>query len=582
MRNLRDKTFAKHEVTSWELPNYWDLLALLLVVGLILLVGLALKEMSGPYQVGDVIPISLSPKELPYYALRTVIRMLIALAASLVFTLFFGAWAAKSRQAERIIIPAIDILQSVPVLGFLSIVGIYFITLFPGSLIGPELAAIFAIFTSQVWNMTLSFYQSLRGVPGDLREAAAMFQLTKWQSFWRLDVPYAMPGLIWNAMMSMSASWFFVVASEAITASNRNIALPGIGSYIALANDKGDVHAIMYAIVAMLIVIILYDQLLFRPLNQWIERFKFEEDDDDFMQEPWLVNVFNRTRMAQRVTALLQKHWERFVTMPIFPQTGWLVRDRGPTIKERIASILWNLITWSLVLGSMGFLFWYFRNNFRYREVLHVFYLGGVTGLRVMILIGLSSLLWVPVGVWIGLRPRWVKRAQPIIQVLAAFPVNLLYPIMVLLIVNYQLNPEIWTSPLIILGTQWYILFNVIAGTMNLPRSLKQVASNLHVTGWLWWKRLVLPGIFPYFVTGAISAAGGAWNASIVAEALTWKSTNIYATGLGAYITQHYNSGDFPRLTLGIAVMCLFVVAINRVFWRPLYTMAEERFVLEH
>lgn len=580
MSIIRDKTFAKNEVTSWELPNYWDLLALLIVVGSILLVGLALGEMASKYTIGDIIPISLKPSSLPYYALRTVIRMLIALSFSMLFTLVFGAWAAKSERAERIIIPAIDVLQSVPVLGFLSIVGVYFISLFPGSLLGPECAAIFAIFTSQVWNMTLSFYQSCRTVPGELREAAAMFQLTKWQSFWRLDVPFAMPPLIWNVMMSMSASWFFVVASEAITAMNHKIVLPGIGSYISIANEQGDKTAVFYAIIAMLIVILLYDQLLFRPLNQWIERFKFEEDGE-FASEPWLVNFFNRTRIVRRFTGIVSGLWDRFVSLPLFPQSGWMVREKAISTRQRIAQIIWAVFVFSLLASCLWFLGWYAFENLQRAEAIHVFYLGAVTGFRVMVLILLSSIVWVPVGVWIGLRPRWTQAVQPVIQILAAFPANLLYPLMVMLIVKYKLNPEIWTSPLIILGTQWYILFNVIAGTTNIPKSLKQAANNLQVKGWLWWKRLILPGVFPYFVTGAITAAGGAWNASIIAEAVSWKHTQIYATGLGAYITQYYLAADYPRMTLGIAVMCLYVIAINRIFWRPLYNMAEQRFVME-
>jgi len=263
------------------------------------------------------------------------------------------------------------------------------------------------------------------------------------------------------------------------------------------------------------------------------------------------------------------------------PQKGWVIRDHIPTTSQKIINVIWYLTVFVIILGTMRFLVWYVNTNLSVDEVMKVFYLGCITGLRVMVLIILSSLIWVPIGVWIGLRPKWVQRVQPIIQILAAFPANLLYPIMFVLIVDYKLNPDVWTSPLIILGTQWYILFNVIVGTMNLPKSLKQVTDNFQVRGWLWWKRLMLPGIFPYFVTGAITAAGGAWNASIVAEALTWKGHDIYATGLGAYIARSYNLGDYPRITLGIVMMCLFVVVINRVFWRPLYNLAEQRFVLD-
>lgn len=553
----------------------------MLVFGVIAALGWAASEMTSAYQVGETIPISLDPTELPYYALRTVFRMLIALVCSVLFTFIFGTWAAKSKQAERIIIPLIDILQSVPVLGFLSISVVFFIALFPGSLLGPECAAIFAIFTSQVWNMTLSFYQSCRTVPYDLREAAAMFQLTPWQSFWRLDVPFAMPGLIWNAMMSMSASWFFVVASEAITAVNPSITLPGIGSYISHTLAAEDLHAVVYAIVAMFIVILVYDQLLFRPLNKWIDRFKFEEDDDFTETDTWLIGIFHRTRLVRKLSTMLTSLWDAFVMLPLFS------KPRPPQIevvfspKQKLIHLLTSVLIFCISTAAMVVLVWFVAKRISLYEVMHVIYLGFITGVRVMVLIFLSSVVWVPVGVWVGLRPRWTQVMQPVIQFLAAFPAYLLYPLFVILIVRYQLNPDVWTSPLIILGTQWYILFNIIVGTMALPKSLKQVASNFQVTGWLWWKRLILPGIFPYYVTGAITAAGGAWNASIVAELITWGDKKIEATGIGAYITNSYDALDYPRLVLGITIMCLYVVIINRVFWRPLYNLAEQRYTIE-
>lgn len=581
MAGLRDKTFAKNEVTSWSLPNYWDFIALFLVLGVIALLGWGASQMAVSFEIGDVIPISLDPRNLPYYALRTVLRMLIAMVCSLLFTVIFGTLAAKNKQAERIIIPMIDILQSIPVLGFMTISITPFMYLFPGSLLGPECAAIFAIFTSQVWNMTLSFYQSVRAVPHELKEASAMFHLSPWKSFWRLDVPFAMPGLIWNAMMSMSASWFFVVAAEAITAFNPNITLPGIGSYIDAALRQENHQAIGYAIIAMFIVILCYDQLIFRPLNQWIDRFKFEEEDEAQLSESWMAMVFGRTRLMRIVGQGLDRLWDGFVSLPIYNKQHDLEIVTGTSQKARIAH---HIVTALVVLVSLGAAFMltqFVLQKLSWHEVVHVFYLGGATGLRVMILIILSSIIWVPVGVWIGLRPNWTRRTQPIIQFLAAFPANLLYPVMIWLIVTYHLNVEIWTSPLIILGTQWYILFNVIVGTIALPKSYIYVADNFHLSGWLWWKRLILPGIFPYFVTGAITAAGGAWNASIVAEYLRSGDTIIMATGIGAYIAKASAHLDYPRLTLSIAIMCLFVVTINRLIWQPLYRLAERRYIIE-
>jgi NitT/TauT family transport system permease protein len=550
--------------------------AIFLVFSIIALIAWGVRQMAMPYQLGQSLLISLDPWYLPYYALRSVLRMLIAMCFSLLFTFLFGTLAAKSKHAERLIIPLIDVLQSVPVLAFLSITIVGFIVLFPGSMLGPECAAIFAIFTSQVWNITLSFYQSLRTVPNDLKEAVSMFHLTFWQRFWRLDVPFAMPGLLWNMMVSMSASWFFVVAAESISVANQNIMLPGIGSYIAIAVLKADKLSVFYAILAMLIVILLYDQLLFRPLSSWSERFKFEQETHPSGGSTWLINLFEQTKLLRQGGIWLSKFWDKFVNITLFNWSSSSLSLKETVWQKRLV-ISWYIFL-ILALGVSCYILGHFIFTYvSLWEALHVIYLGLLTAIRVMVLIVLCSIVWIPIGVWIGLRPKWVDFFQPIIQILAAFPANLFFPIVVMLIVRYQLNPEIWTSPLMILGTQWYILFNVIAGTSALPKEMQQVANNFNVAGWLWWRKLILPGIFPHYITGAITAAGGAWNASIIAEAVSWGHTKLLATGLGAYITVQATKGDFPRLALGTAVMSLFVILINRMLWRPLYHIAEER-----
>lgn len=582
MFNSGRRTFAKNEVTSWSLPNYWDFIALILILSVIFLIGWAAAGMATThYTVGETIPISLSPSALPYYSLRTVLRMLIGLMCSLIFTLTIGTLAAKSKRAEQVIIPLIDILQSVPVLGFQVIAVVPFLALFPNSLLGPECAAIFAIFTAQVWNMTLSFYQSCRTISPELIEAVQMFRLSAWQRFWRMDVPNAMPGLIWNSMMSMSASWFFVVASEAITVANKNITLPGIGSYIAEALPRADLHAVGYAIIAMFIVILAYDQLMFRPLNQWMERFRAEESDEVVRTQSWIISLFEHTRLMRKLGVALGRFWDAFVNWPWFhSKTVAPSKEHNEWVNQFLV-IAWYFLVSLIMISSSVFLVWYIREAIAWHEVVWVVCLGLFTGLRVFVLIFISSLIWVPVGVWVGLRPRVTKYVQPLIQFLASFPAYLFFPVVVMVIVRFHLNPEIWTSPLMVLGTQWYILFNVIAGTLALPKDLKQVANNLQVRGWLWWKRLILPAIFPYFITGAITAAGGAWNASIVAEVVTWGDTTIRATGLGEYIAAYATNLNYPRLALGIAVMCLLVVIINRIFWRPLYNLAEKYYFFE-
>jgi len=561
-------------------PNYWDLIALPLVLGAIALVAWGGLAMTARYHVGDALPISLDPWRLPEYALRTVLRMAAALVASLVFSLVYAAVAAKNRQAEKILIPVLDILQSVPILGFLSIAVTGFIALFPGRLLGVECAAIFAIFTSQAWNMTFSLYQSLRTVPADLIEAARMYHLSPWQRFWRLEVPHGIPALIWNMMMSVSGGWFFVVASEAITVSGQTIMLPGIGSYIATAINASDLHAIFYAVGIMLVVILLYDQLLFRPLLAWSQKFKGDPGADEDNVRPWFLLVMQRARFFDLVQS-----GGLALNRSIDGMLAALTRSRGHRV-ERAAPRKWldrlfDLVLLVLAAAAAAWLAHFVSAALSLSEIGWAFVLGAITALRVLVLIALASLIWVPIGVWIGLRPRMADRVQPIVQFLAAFPANLFFPLAVVLILHFRLNSEIWLSPLMILGTQWYIAFNVIGGAVSLPAELKLAATNLGVRRWLWWRRIMLPAIFPAYVTGAVTAAGGSWNASIVSEVVQWGDTRLHATGIGAYIARYTEDGDAARIALGIAVLCLYVLAFNRLLWRRLYNLAAERLRLD-
>jgi NitT/TauT family transport system permease protein len=554
--------------------------ALPLVLGLIALVAWGSTAMSVRYQLGHPLPISLDPWQLPAYALRTVLRMAWALLASLVFSLAYAALAAKNRQAEKILIPILDVLQSVPILGFLSITVTGFIALFPGRLLGVECAAIFAIFTSQAWNMTFSVYQSLRTVPGELIEAARMYHLSAWRRFWRLEVPHGIPSLVWNMMMSVSGGWFFVVASEAITVNGRTIVLPGVGSYIATAIDRRNLAAIGWAIVAMLVVILLYDQLFFRPLLAWSRRFSAEPADDEDNPRPWFLIVLQRARVFGLVqTGLLALN--RGIDAAIAGLPRWRrLRTERPPPNPRFER-LFDLAMAALAIGAAVGIVLFIRARVDAAEIGWVFVLGLITAVRVLVLIAIASAVWVPIGVAIGLRPRLADRVQPIVQFLAAFPANLFFPVAVVLILRFHLDPEIWLSPLMILGTQWYILFNVIGGTASLPLELQRAAQNLGVRRALWWRRVALPAIFPAYVTGAVTAAGGSWNASIVAEVVQWGHTTLTATGIGAYIAQTTASGDGGRITLGIGVLCLYVLGFNRLLWRRLYDIAAERLRLD-
>jgi NitT/TauT family transport system permease protein len=572
------RVFVPISVGGWtRLFSRWDILAVLLILGLLVFLGEASRNLFEPLAELQRQPPSLDPRNLPEYAARTTLRMLIAMVLSLFFTFTYATLAAKSRSAERLLVPLLDILQSVPILGFISITVVFFMSLAPGRVLGAEFASIFAIFTSQAWNMAFSFYQSLRTVPTELEEAARNFRLSAWMRFWRLDVPFAMPQLIWNMMMSMSGSWFFVVASEAISVGNTTVTLPGVGSYIALAIERRNLAAVCWAIGAMLVVILIYDQVLFRPLVAWADRFRFEQEPGMPPPQSWVFDVLRRSRIIERLTQPVAGLWRLSLRRQKNDKApaGALAKRAGRSLALLSAAVVFVLAAmtlWQLAQFAV--------EGLALRDVGVTMVLGFATLARVVVLIAVATLIWVPIGVWVGTRPRVANFIQPIAQFLAAFPANLLFPIVVSGIVAWQLNPNIWLSPLMILGTQWYILFNVIAGAAAIPAELRSVAVNLRVRGWLWWRRVALPAVLPYYVTGAITASGGSWNASIVAEVASWGDVHLHAEGLGAYIAEQTDAGDFHRIVLGIAVMSLFVVVVNRVFWRPLYRYAERKFRL--
>ncbi|HTY51135.1 MAG TPA: ABC transporter permease subunit [Steroidobacteraceae bacterium] len=561
-----------------DLATRWDAVALIIVVGLLVFLGESSRGLLEPLEKLKATPMSLDPRQLPYYAGRSILRMFAALAFSLLFTFTYATWAAKSRRAGKLLVPILDILQSVPILSFISITVVFFMSLAPGRVLGAEFEAIFAIFTSQAWNMAFSFYQSLRTVPTELREAARSFHLSPWMTFWQLEVPFAAPGLIWNTMMSMSGGWFFVVASEAMQVGHTSLALPGVGSYIAAAIAHKNLHAIGWAILTMLVVILLYDQLLFRPLVAWADRLKFEQDAGGQEATSWALTVMQRSRLLGLASDafLAAVRWSSRA-VPLGSEAA-SSRQRRQAARRRdrlFLGVVVVLVAWGLwhIVGKLV-------ADTSAREAGQVCGLALITMVRVFVLIALSSLVWVPIGVWVGLRPKAVAIVQPVAQFLAAFPANLLFPLATFVIVTWRLNTDIWLSPLMILGTQWYILFNVIAGASAIPGELRYAAQNFNVSGWLWWRTVALPGVFPYYVTGAITASGGSWNAAILAEVAQWGSTTLTAHGIGAYLAQASDAGDFHRIILGTVTMSLFVVTINRFFWRPLYYYAERRFRL--
>jgi NitT/TauT family transport system permease protein len=555
-------------------PSREDAIAFVILAGLGVLFFHAAVGTVAPLSTLQFEPVTLDPMRLPYYALRTVLRMFAALFASTVFTLVVATLAARSRRAGQVIVPALDILQSVPILGFLTFTSTFFMGLFPGSVLGAEAASIFVIFTSQAWNMAFSFYQSLRSLPSDLEEAAMIYRLSPIRRFLKLELPFGTPALVWNAMMSMSGGWFFVVASEAIVVGSTNVTLPGVGSFLATAIEHKDFTAVGEAVGTMALVIIAYDQLFFRPIVAWADRFRFEMVASTERPRSWVFDLLRRTRLLPVVIAPLGAVARLLMVFEPRNPRRRIVAETGT---NRAGEAVWQVL---LIASSLAALFLIGRYGVRYlvwSDVITATLLACLTMIRVIVLIAIASVIWVPIGVWIGLRPAWAERLQPVAQFLAAFPANVLFPFAVIVIVRWHLQPDIWLSPLMILGTQWYILFNVIAGASAIPNDLREAADMFHVRGWQWWRQVAIPGIFPYYVTGALTASGGSWNASIASEVANWGNQKLVAHGLGSYIAEATTAGDYARVGLGIGVMCVFVLAFNRLLWRPLYAYGERR-----
>jgi NitT/TauT family transport system permease protein len=534
----------------------------------------------------EAVVIDLRFRALPLYTFFSLCRGLAAFALSFLFTLVYGYVAARVRLADRVLLPLLDILQSIPVLGFMPGVVLAMAALFPHSNAGLELAAILMIFTGQVWNMTFGFYHSMVTIPTDLQEAATNFRLSRWQRFGTLEVPSSMHSLIWNSMLSFGGGWFFVAQSEAISVLNKNIKLPGLGSYMATAVEKGDHQAAFWAIVAMLAVILITDQLVWRPLLAWADKFKIELTESGQAPTSWLYDLLRRSYLFVWID-------EKLVD-PLFSSISNLVRPyradeagyyKGPGraslwLLRLVAAILgvW-LAYWLVIAVIMGIRHVY--DHVTWQMLLHIAVLGLLTLGRVLLMTVVATLIWTPAGVWIGSRPEAARIAQPLAQIFASFPTNMTFPLIVGLFVKWHI-PMNWGSIfLIAMGTQWYILFNVIAGAMAIPNDLKEAARTYGLHGWARWRTLIIPAIFPFWITGACTAAGGAWNASIVAEVATWGNTQLTADGLGAFITEVTQKGDTPLTICSIVMMSIFVVVLNKLVWRRLYSYAEKRFHLD-
>ncbi|MFE7638230.1 ABC transporter permease [Kitasatospora sp. NPDC057518] len=523
--------------------------------------------------------VSTDPSDLPYYAVRSLLRMFVGLVVSVLFTFVYATAAARMRRAEKVLLPVLDVLQSVPVLGFLSVTVTAFINLFPGSTLGLECASIFAIFTSMAWNMTFAFYASLTSQPGELDEASRVMRLTKWQRFWQLDVPGGMIPLVWNGMMSFGGAWFFLAASESIRVLGHQYALPGIGSYAAAAIQEGDLGKVGIAIAVMVVMVVGVNVLFWRPVVAWSERFRVEESEAAERPRSAVLDLLRRSsvpellgRPLRPVGTALDRGTRAFglAEHPLAP----------PAARERTGDVFFaGVVTAVVLLGTWRALD-YVDATVGLGEFVHALWLGAVTFGRVVVLLVAATVVWVPIGVWIGMNPKVTRFAQPVVQVLASFPANFLFPFATVLFVALGISLNVGAVLLMALGAQWYILFNVIAGAYAIPSDLREAMTGFGVGGTLRWRAFILPAVFPYYVTGGITAAGGAWNASIVAEVVDYGSHHLTATGLGAYITAATATGDFPRILVGISVMSIYVVALNRLLWRRLYRIADTRYAL--
>ncbi|WP_030371880.1 ABC transporter permease [Streptomyces rimosus] len=558
-----------------------DLLVLCGVLALLFLVVRVGATADRPFDPGNPPAVSTDPRHLPYYAARSVLRMFAGLVPAVLFTFVFGTWAARSRRAAKVIVPAIDILQSVPVLTFLSITVTGFVALFPHSTLGLECASVFAVFTALVWNMALAFYQSLTTQPRELDEAARLMGLTRWQRFWKLDVPSGMIAQVWNGMISFGAAWFALSASETITVNNRDNALPGMGSYVAQALADGEGARVALAIVVMVAMVVSVNFLFWRPVTAWAERFRTEDCEIAEQPRSRVLELLRRSTLPGRLGHALRPAGEQLDrAMRVLGTGGGRLGAAGDEARRKRGDLVFSVL-YALAVAAIG---WqavsYVLARVPLPEIGHDALLALITYGRVLLLVAFSTVVWVPVGVWIGMHPRVNRIAQPVVQVLASFPSNFVFPLVVIVLGASGISLNWGCVVLMALGAQWYVLFNVIAGASAIPGDLREAAADLGLRGRLRWTKLILPAVFPSYVTGALTASGGAWNASIQAEIVTYGSTTLTAVGIGAYIQQATADGDFARNFLGAVLMSVYVVVINRLFWRRLYRFAIKRCAL--
>ncbi len=526
----------------------------------------------------DVV-LSMSPRALPRYALYSIVRMGAAYLLSLFFAIGYGYMAAYNKRLEALMISALDILQSIPVLSFLPGVMLAMVALFPSRQLGLELGAVVLIFTGQVWNMAFSFYSSLKSLPRELVEASTIYRFSRWQRLFQLELPYAAIGLIWNSMVSVAGGWFFLMACEMFVLGSRDFRLPGLGSYLQTAASDGNTPAILWGLAVMIFIIVATDQLLWRPIIVWSDRFKFEQVEGTRHVRSPLLHILQQSNVAKRLSSVtLTPLTERLYKHAAVKHSTHTNSDDGslPASSRWVRSVV--LVVVLLVIGYAAVQALHLLQTISGGEFLRILGGAGATFLRVIVSLLLATLWTVPAGVAIGFHPRLARIAQPLAQIAASVPATALFPVLLLLLLKSGAGMNTGAILLMLLGTQWYILFNVIAGAMAIPNDLKEVARLFHFGTLQRWKTIILPGIFPYLLTGLITASGGAWNASIIAEYFRLKGTTMTTFGLGSQISAATDSGRFAVLLLATIVMAMMVVTINRLVWRPLFRLAESKY----
>jgi len=562
--------------------NIWDAFAITLVIWLFVALKNTMGYMSSPVPLSLEHTLSLDPLHLPEYAFRSIIRIFLALIASVIFSVIYALIAAKNKYLQKAMISLLDIMQSIPILGYLSFTLAGFIALFPGRMLGLELAVIFTVFTCQVWNITYSIYQSIITIPENLKNTDTVFKLNPIQRFILVEFPYAIPSLIWNIMISISNSWFFVVASEAIIDGNNAFFLPGIGSYIASAIGHEDLHSIFYAIGTMGVIILLYDQFLFRPLVEWSKKFRYDfTQSDSGFNKSWDKKLVTNSKILKILNHPFKKIY-RYLIAHRFADSVTNNHNSSKRTKssvkkhERIKEIFWYLVVFMLSGYSLYKVGIFLHTEIPISEIQHTLYLGLITTIRIIAVMLITVVVWLPISIYIGFNPKLAKIAQPLALTFASFPANLIFPLCIFVIQKYNLNPDIWLSVLLILSMQWYLVFNIIAGASTFPANLKEVVKTFDIKGIKLLFKIITPSILPHFLVGAITAWGSAWNSTIVAEFAEWGTTKLTATGIGAYVTEANNAGDMSKIILGILVMLIYIEFFNRFFWRPLFHYADK------